>query len=376
MTTSTNSYQSNYSIRFFMLMALCVFTLLAAAQKTSITNGNWNTGTTWFTTGVPDANHTVEVDHAVVLDKFLTGGNGIAGSLTVNAGKSLIHSGGRSMEVKNGGSLVVNGTLRVEDLSFANGSSIIIGTSGLLIVDGDFSNNNNSNNVVIDGTLTIYGAAYNGNGGVIAGTGNVNAMGGGFTGPGTFSGSITLPVELLEFSAEERNSLVQINWATASELNNDYFTLEKSTDGINFSSAGVVRGAGTSSTQKEYSLYDEAGKAMVYYRLKQTDFNGSSSYCGGTISCRPRSQAGVAALPSVFPNPVVNSDVYIRLSEERPEDASEVILTNLHGEEVYRFKSGAGAATLTIPQVVLTHGTYMLTIKTGNTVVSKKLVVK
>jgi len=87
-----------------------------------------------------------------------------------------------------------------------------------------------------------------------------------------------LPIELLGFSAECKNDYALLQWQTASEINNDYFILEKSSDGFNFSPIGMVDGAGNSSTVKSYSFQDfESMQGAAYYRLTQIDFNGDQS---------------------------------------------------------------------------------------------------
>lgn len=86
-----------------------------------------------------------------------------------------------------------------------------------------------------------------------------------------------LPVELLYFAAQCGNKTgeAELRWETATELNNDYFTIEKSTDGISFREIAQIAGAGTTSEKHTYLFTDtELPSAMVYYRLRQTDFNG------------------------------------------------------------------------------------------------------
>lgn len=88
-----------------------------------------------------------------------------------------------------------------------------------------------------------------------------------------------LPVELLYFNAgAENNSKVKCTWSTASELNNEYFAIERSRDGINFEEIGKVQGAGNSSTALQYEYDDLEPCSMAYYRLKQVDFDGAHSY--------------------------------------------------------------------------------------------------
>jgi len=89
-----------------------------------------------------------------------------------------------------------------------------------------------------------------------------------------------LPVELLFFTASPvDNKEVLCIWKTASEINNDYFTVERSIDGINFQKTGIVDGSGNSSAVLNYSFTDKHPyMATSYYRLRQTDFNGTYSY--------------------------------------------------------------------------------------------------
>ncbi|MEA1872963.1 MAG: T9SS type A sorting domain-containing protein, partial [Bacteroidota bacterium] len=88
-----------------------------------------------------------------------------------------------------------------------------------------------------------------------------------------------LPIELLSFDAKYESDDVLVNWATASETNNDYFTLERSKDGRLFELVTNYPGAGNSSRIIHYEIIDYtpyAGKS--YYRLKQTDFDNTVSY--------------------------------------------------------------------------------------------------
>ncbi|MDG1475608.1 MAG: BNR-repeat neuraminidase N-terminal domain-containing protein, partial [Vicingaceae bacterium] len=88
-----------------------------------------------------------------------------------------------------------------------------------------------------------------------------------------------LPIELLSYSVACTGNTVQLDWITASELNNDYFTIERSVDAINFEAIATVDGSGNSSSIHNYSWSDDNPiNGTVYYRLKQTDFNGAFEY--------------------------------------------------------------------------------------------------
>ncbi len=85
-----------------------------------------------------------------------------------------------------------------------------------------------------------------------------------------------LPIELISFTGVCVNGNVGIKWATATETNNNYFTIEKSADGVEFEAAATINGAGNSSSVINYSYADTNPFNGTYYRLRQTDFNGNS----------------------------------------------------------------------------------------------------
>jgi len=89
-----------------------------------------------------------------------------------------------------------------------------------------------------------------------------------------------LPINLLSFSVEKTiNNQVKLNWITDSEMNNDYFTIERSRDGLSWEEVTNVDGAGKSSQRLNYTTSDETPySGITYYRLKQTDFDGNYTY--------------------------------------------------------------------------------------------------
>ncbi len=90
---------------------------------------------------------------------------------------------------------------------------------------------------------------------------------------------LVLPIELVSFTAKQNHSTVDLNWTTASEINNDYFTVEKSNDGYLYSPFGRMEGAGNSNSLLNYSFTDNHPcPGTNYFRLKQTDYDGHFSY--------------------------------------------------------------------------------------------------
>ncbi len=94
-----------------------------------------------------------------------------------------------------------------------------------------------------------------------------------------YSMDAPLPIELLDFNAKSIGKEIRLDWSTASETNNDYFTIERSIDGRIFEAIGTQAGSGTSSEMNNYSFLDKSPeRGLNYYRLKQTDFDRQYSY--------------------------------------------------------------------------------------------------
>jgi len=121
---------------------------------------------------------------------------------------------------------------------------------------------------------------------------------------GSVSSATPLPIELLYFDAEgEDGRRVKLSWQTASEINNDYFTVERSRDAMTWEELGRVAGAGNSTATRSYGLYDERPyPGMSYYRLRQTDFDKSSS-----TSQIDLVDFGESAVVRTYPNPAGNT---------------------------------------------------------------------
>ncbi len=109
----------------------------------------------------------------------------------------------------------------------------------------------------------------------ICGTVEWKAGDGPLSGVDTLGSVISLPVELLYIGADLKEDAVKLTWTTASEVNNSHFTIEKSINGTDFFEIGLVRGAGNSTYNLDYSFVDrQPENGVAYYRLTQTDYDG------------------------------------------------------------------------------------------------------
>jgi len=147
---------------------------------------------------------------------------------------------------------------------------------------------------------------------------------------------VSLPVRLVYFDAKAENELVQVRWETASEENKDFFTVEKSQNGVDFQQATIVDAPGNSSANKTYNWTDlEPYKGISYYRLKQTDYDNSFSY-SQMKAVRIKTLSGPAEL---YPNPVQE---YLFLKEDKQGQSRSYKIFDVNGRVVENQKLAAG----------------------------------
>ena len=116
--------------------------------------------------------------------------------------------------------------------------------------------------------------------------------------------SSPLPVELMEFTGKCDDERRTLKWSTASEINNNFFTVERTNDNINFTAIGKIEGAGNSTTIRNYNFVDTVSyDGLSFYRLKQTDYDGKFSYSQLIpVTCGNNLKFNIA----YFPNPATD----------------------------------------------------------------------
>ncbi len=136
------------------------------------------------------------------------------------------------------------------------------------------------------------------------------------------------PIELIAFSAECYDTYAEIQWTTATETNNDYFSLEKSADAVNFREIARIEGAGNSIVEQNYSFTDfDITSGNTYYRLRQVDYDGQQSVSNIiVVNCKADEISGEPVL-SAYPNPFKN-EINIKV-ENIAEDFTIEIFDNV-----------------------------------------------
>lgn len=183
---------------------------------------------------------------------------------------------------------------------------------------------------------------------------------------------VTVPVELLSFTGEVLPEGNNLQWATASEINTDHFTLEHSTDAVTYQAITTVAAAGNSTLSNTYAYLDKnAVIGLNYYRLSQTDLDGITHYVGNITLLR-----GEAATNSitVSPIPAVN-DIVVNFTANAAGN-TVVSIYDITGRaiETQEVEANIGTNVMNINVQHFAAGTYFIAVNNAGTVSTVKFV--
>lgn len=188
-------------------------------------------------------------------------------------------------------------------------------------------------------------------------------------GPFTLGSIVPLPLELLNFDAKYNNKTVDLKWITASEKNNDYFTVERTKDGKLFNEIAIVKGAGNSTSIHNYVAEDKnPANGISFYRLKQTDFNSSFSY-SNLVAVEINNNLNAL---SYFYADAANSEILYMLAGEVDGDI-KCDITDMFGRVVFSedvISKGKEIIKLKLPEIA--KGIYSLRLSNNSYIVVKK----
>ncbi|MFN3839908.1 MAG: T9SS type A sorting domain-containing protein [Cyclobacteriaceae bacterium] len=179
-----------------------------------------------------------------------------------------------------------------------------------------------------------------------------------------------LPVELVFFRAKANGGQVDLTWRTASETNNDYFTVERSADAGEWTTLATVPGKGNSTTRTDYGVVDDNPVTGTnYYRLKQTDFDGTFTY-SAVVSAFVEFTESI----HVYPNPARES---FTIKASFQLDATRIQLYDQLGKQVRVVVSSAeNGNRLEVDSSSLTPGLYILQVTNGKVLRSVRVIIR
>lgn len=182
-----------------------------------------------------------------------------------------------------------------------------------------------------------------------------------------------LPISLLTFGAKLKNEKIYLNWKTATETNNNYFTIERSIDNNNFDKVKTIEGAGNSTNVNNYATVDDNPMTGIsYYRLKQTDFDGKFTYS--------------KSISVVLDNPlirkyhyhIVDNRIEIHFTCDAPNDMERLLtieIFNPNGQNIYKQTMQVNENIFEYP-ITLDNGSYILNLGCNfKTSLSDKIIV-
>lgn len=195
---------------------------------------------------------------------------------------------------------------------------------------------------------------------------------------GAFSGNTVpvtieavLPVSLTNFSAKLIEPIVQLDWQTVSEINNDFFLLERSKDGRNFAELTTISGNGTTNRTFNYQFLDKNPlPGTSYYRLKQVDYDGTSEYVGDIIVVNRIEENTIRIQPNPIESDILNLEILGTSSK------IDLLIYNTNGQllrtEVVNTQDGM--INHSLPVKDLSKGVYLLKAVIGETILTKRFV--
>ena len=342
---------------------------------TNVTNDIAVNGTV-TNTGVFDAGDDIDINgtmtssgainaDAITIDGSLTSSGPIDATEIVVTGSftssgDITITGGGDFVVDGGDVIISGGTVDIEDdLKVYNGGSLTIDAGATVNVDDNVVNNDDGDNtpaesngfgqgtIVVNGTLNVGGfltindtnpdSGLTGSGTITVDGTFTDNEGGPFdscAGGGASCSGGPLPIELIGFSAKLANSAVKLHWSTASELNNDFFTIERAIDIERFETIGTpIKGKGTTNEKSDYYTQDENPiYGRSYYRLKQTDFDGKYTYSDLQVINYGGPRFSTL---QVFPNPSNGNALTIVVTGLNEQATVPVQIFNVQGQKVY-----------------------------------------
>lgn len=186
-----------------------------------------------------------------------------------------------------------------------------------------------------------------------------------------------LPVELLSFDGYAENNEVHLTWITATEINNDYFEVQRSSDGVNFESIGVVDGNGNSNESITYKFLDRSPYlGLSYYRLRQVDFDGAEELLPIIQVSNDFKLKGI--LISTYPNPTSQDNLNVRIQSGDDHSKVGVKIVDMAGRSYYDHQFDGALIIdekLNITQK-MSSGLFFMIVEQGGSIKRHKILIK
>lgn len=183
---------------------------------------------------------------------------------------------------------------------------------------------------------------------------------------------VGLDVAWLSFTGEVKATGNELKWITASEVNNDYFTLERSSNGTNFTAIATIDGKGNTNTASAYTYLDkEAPAGMSYYRISQTNFDGTRNYGGTVTLVRGETTLGIT---TIYPVPATHNVTVKFVSAQTAKIQANTYDAAGRLMNTQNINATGGENTLNIDVANYPSGVYFVKLNNGTEVITTNFV--
>lgn len=185
----------------------------------------------------------------------------------------------------------------------------------------------------------------------------------------------TLPVKLASFTATLKNTNAELKWTTSSEINVSHFVVERSTDGENFSDAGMIFAYGNATDNTNYSFSDNVSSVqsgIIYYRIRSVDIDGKSQYSETRIIRISKTTDSNITIQA-YPNPVINE---LRVSIPSSWQNKKVVyeLFSANGQAAKKMETASSNQTETLSVNSLAPGFYIVRVSCNGEIAQQKII--
>ncbi len=397
-------FQTKLVLPLFISFLFTIFCFDLFAQCTTNSVGTWTANGNWSTcSGVfpNSAGASVVIAHDMTLNLTSPNTSINVNNLTVNANRTLTITGSGTLTVNgntsilgNGGKIIISGNIKLiikGNLDMDNQTDFVLSGGAFVDVKGNFNSANNGSQVNVDGSGTggsflVRGCYIVGGGQPIPNIFSPTALlwcinGSCASGNNSASGSgvcvTLLPITLVSFSgrlvelngSQEKTNATELTWVTANETDNEFFTVQRSADGVIFEDVSQLSGAGTTKLSRTYKTYDYTPfEGITYYRLKQTDY-------GDTFSYSKLIKVTTFTNLTIYPNPLSVESKQLTIHLKNTADNNfKISIVDINGKIIYsRYtdRLNGSVYAITLPDLIV-KGIYFAHIELDSHTITHK----
>jgi type IX secretion system substrate protein len=297
-----------YKIILIIAFAIGTITCKSATITATGTGGEWISGTSWIGGAIPSNGDIVVIPFGSTITITNQTVN-FNGTVNISGTLSLIATGG-----------FATGGIGVLDM---DATSVVNILAGGQIASGGGGFWEFLNGIEIGTNVIAYWPVFDGD--IVSGPSTITEAGG------------VLPIKLLFFKAKVANRNVVLEWATSTEENFDYFSLERSIDGKEFIEIAQIQGVGDSYQRVDYNYLDEFPlQGRSYYRLRSVDFDGYTEIFDYVMV----EVEGISVDFNIYPNPISSGKFSIKTNFESENDVELLVYNSLGSiERKYQINS-------------------------------------